>query len=243
MIFEMQAVLKLWGQFLEGLRLVSTRGAPRRGVESGIPAEAPPEPVLQRESANPTAPASTPAAAPTTPTAAPVKWRSKNPPVQRNRPRKWQRERKLEQRTTPPRKRGRHAPPSHLSFRKLLPIDTLIPADIDVKCAQALLLWGFMRPAQEKKLVNGNYGNLENIFDAVVGKGYSRDGVRKAMHWFTKMGIIICPHPVGGKKILSLSTRASTAPSPNAKKIITIVAYALYQLECLNRGKNPATTA
>ena len=216
---------------------------PRRGAESGTPAEAPPEPALQRESVNPTAPASTPAAAPTVPTAAPVEWRSKNPPVERSKTRKWQRKRKPEQRTTPPRKQGRHTPPLHLSFRKLLPIDTLIPVGIDVECTQALLLWGFMRPAQEKKLINGNYGDLESIIDAVVGKGYPQDGVRKAIHWFTKMGIIICPHPIKGKKILSLSTRASTAPSPNAKKIITIAAHALYQLECLNHGKNPATTA
>lgn len=243
MIFETQAVLKLWRQFFEALRLVSTRGASRRGAESGTPAEAPPEPAPQRESVNPTASASTLAAAPTALTAAPVKWRSKDSPVQRNRSRKWQRKRKPEQRTIPPHKRGRHTPPLHLSFRELLPIGTLIPVDIDVKCAQALLLWGFMRPAQKKKLVNDNYGNLESIFDAVVGKGYPRDGVRKAIHWFTKMGIIICPHPVAGKKLLSLSTRTSTAPSTNAKKIITIAVRARYQLECLNNGKNPATTA
>ncbi len=243
MIFGMKAVLKLWGQFFEALRLVSTRGTPRRGAKSGTLAEAPLEPVLQRESVNLTAPASTPVVTLTAPAVAPVEWRSKNLPVQRNRQRKWQKDRKSERRTTPPRKRGRRASPSHLSFRELLPIDTLIPADIDVKCAQALLLWGFMRPAQEKKLVNGSYGNLESIFDAVVGKGYPQDSVRQAMYWFTKMGVIICPHPVGGKKILSLSTRTNTALSPNAKKIITIVARALYRLECLKHGKNPATTA
>ena len=243
MIFGMQAVLKLWRQFFEILRLVGTRGVPHRGAELGTPVEAPTEPAPQRESVNPTASASTPAAAPTTPAAAPVEWRSKNPPAERSRSRKWQRKRKPEQRTIPPRKRVRHTPPLHLSFRELLPIGTLIPADIDVKCAQALLLWGFMRPAQKKKLVNDNYGNLESIFDAVVGKGHPRDGVRKAMHWFTKMGIIICPHPVAGKKLFSLSTRTSTAPLPNAKKIIIIAVRARYQLECLNNGKNPATTA
>ena len=234
MVSRIQAASKLLREFFQTfLSWFGARVAPYRGAESGVPAEVSPEPVLRTESVNPTAPAGTPAV-PTEPLTPPVEWKSKEPLVEKKRRKRWQKKKK-------PDKRQKSTHARHFFVEGLLPIDDCIPPGIDSRCVKAVLVWGFMRPARENKLINGNYSNSENVLAAVVGKGYPQDGVRQAMKWLEKTGVITCPHPVKGKKILSLSTRVSTAPWPNGKKIIGIVSHALYQLQRMNHGKDPAT--
>ena len=120
---------------------------------------------------------------------------------------------------------------SELTIDDLLPIYGLVPKGSDPKCVQAVIYWGFVRPAREVPLFNGYYAPREGIVDSVVGKkGYSLEQVTLVIKMLEHQGLVLS-HRHGTQEKLSFNTKPNGTMSPSAQKIARICSEAHYRLK------------
>ena len=118
---------------------------------------------------------------------------------------------------------------SELTIDDLLPIYGLVPKGSDPKCVQAVIYWGFVRPAREVPLFNGYYAPREGIVGSVVGKGYSLEQVTLVIKTLEHQGLVLS-HRHGTQEKLSFNTKPNGTMSPSAQKIARICSSANYRL-------------
>ena len=115
-------------------------------------------------------------------------------------------------------------------FFGLLPIDECIPPNFDKECFKAVIIFGFLRPADRYKPINFNYVPAEDILRRVVNKGYRAEEVKRVLEWLRTEQLVIRTHLASGWIPMSLNIKPWSISGAEAKKICQACTDALAKL-------------